>query len=112
MGWAVLDRLPVEEDLAARRVLEAGDQPQQRDLAAARRDEQGQELTWREAQVAVDDGAGTLASDVLRTPCSPTAVRALRGEWQSPPMLSGPSGGSDPQPCKATSAASGTIMKV
>ena len=50
------DRRAGEQDLAFGRLLEAGDHPQRRGLAAARRPEQARELAARDAQVHVVDG--------------------------------------------------------
>ena len=56
-GGTSLTRAVVEPDLAVVGVIEAGDQPQQRRLAAARRTEEGEQLALldREAD-PVDDG--------------------------------------------------------
>jgi hypothetical protein len=52
----------VEQDLAAGRLLEAGDHPQGGGLAAARGPEQGEELALGDAQVDAVDGLDLVAA--------------------------------------------------
>ena len=52
------DVLAADEDRAGGRVAEAGDHPQRRGLAAARRAEQGEELAARDVEVEVVDDGG------------------------------------------------------
>ena len=65
--------LAVEQDLTTRRLLEAGDHPQRRGLAAAGRSEQREELAGLDAQLDVVDG-----DDVVERACSGRRDRSAR----------------------------------
>ena len=55
-GWGFFATADLSRDAAAGRTIEAGDQPQQRRLAAARGPQHRQELTGLDSQVDVGDG--------------------------------------------------------
>ena len=62
VGRQACDLLAVQQDLTAGRVVEAGDQPKQRGLAAARRPQQREELVLADRhRHAVERGEGVLA---------------------------------------------------
>ena len=79
-----------EEDAAARGLLEASDHPQRRRLAAARRAQQGVELTAldRQGEVVDRERLAEALADALQTDVILVSILAL-SSWSSLPLAAG-----------------------
>ena len=79
MRWRVDEIDPVEANAPARRLFETADHPQRRGLAAARRPEEGKELTGFDHQVDVVDGDEIAELLAQRRELDTTAVSCVDG---------------------------------